>query len=126
MLRGFGKNRDEKGFTLIELIIVTAIIGVLSSVAIPQFSSYRTKSQDAAAKADLRNAATAQEGYFIDRGTYCDTLATLEDILYGLHLSDQVKLDITLANVDSYEMIAYHTSGEISYTLSGPGGGIMP
>ncbi len=126
MLRVFGKNRAEKGFTLIELIIVPAIIGVLSSVAIPQFSSYRTKSYDAAAKADLRNAATVQEGYFVDHGTYCSTVATLTDILYGLRLSDQVELNITVATEDSYEMIAYHTSGEISYTLSGPGGGITP
>ena len=126
MLRVFGEDRAEKGFTLIELITISAIIGILSSIAIPQFSSYRTKSHDAAAKADLRNAATVQEAYFVDHGTYCNTVGTLTDTLYGLHLSDKVNLNITVATVDSYEMIAYHTSGKISYTLSGPGGGITP
>ena len=64
------KKKTERGFTLIELMIVIAIIGVLAAIAIPQFSKYRQRSYNAAATDDVRNAATAQEGYYVDESTY--------------------------------------------------------
>ena len=117
-------NNNEKGFTLIELMIVIAIIGILAAIAIPQFSAYRTRSFNSAAQADLRNAATAQEAYYVDNQEYTATEATLTGTTYGLFLSANVTLDITGASGTGYQMTAWHSSGDATYTLSGPGGTI--
>jgi prepilin-type N-terminal cleavage/methylation domain-containing protein len=63
-------HRDDSGFTLIEVLTVSAIIGILSSVAIPVLRTQPQKAQTATAGSDLRNVATAMESYFSDQGTY--------------------------------------------------------
>jgi len=115
-------RKDERGFTLIELMIVIAIIGILAAIAIPQFSAYRQRSYNSAAQSDIRNIATAQEAYYVDNSIYCNSTALLTPT-YGYMPSGNVNVTIT-ADLTEYEITGFHTSGSRTYTLSGPGGTI--
>jgi type IV pilus assembly protein PilA len=128
MLLKLNKTKNQQGFTLIELMIVIAIIGILAAIAIPQFSAYRQRSYNSAAQADLRNAATAQEAYFVDNATYAGSSTALIGATYGLYISTvggkRVSFSISAADQNEYTMEAYHQAGSVSYQIEGPGGSV--
>lgn len=119
-------KRGDKGFTMIELMIVIAVIGILAIIAITQFSKYRERSFDSAVETDLRNAATAQEAYFADQQLYSNNIGQLTVSPYSLPASEGVILRVASATINGYTMIAYHDKGNTTFTLVGPGGAINP
>ena len=116
-------RNKEKGFTLIELMIVIAIIGILAAIAIPQFSAYRKRSYNSAAKADLRNLATAEEAYYVDYNTYLTSLSALTGASYAFMQSKNVEVGVA-GGSRNYTITAFHSSGDKTYSLSGPGGSV--
>jgi len=62
--------RNKKGFTLIELMIVVAIIGILAAIAIPNFLKFQAKSKQSEAKTNLKGVYTAETGYFGENNSY--------------------------------------------------------
>ena len=67
----------ESGFTLIELMIVVAIIGLLAALAIPNFIKFQTRARQSEAKANLKAAYTAQRAYYGDQSTYYDEASVI-------------------------------------------------
>jgi len=115
-------RKGEKGFTLIELMIVVAIIGILAAIAIPQFASYRQRAQDSAAKSALKNLATAQENYYAEYNTYASGLATLSA---WFQPESTLSVSLLSADTDSWSATAKHTSSANTFTYNSSAGGLQ-
>jgi len=63
-------RKDSASFTLIELLIVVAIIAILALIAVPNFLEAQTRAKVSRVKADLRTLATALEAYYVDWNSY--------------------------------------------------------
>jgi len=133
------RAESEKGFTLIELLVVILIIGILAAIAIPAFLNQRNKAYDAAAKSNVRTAATAEETYATDNnGAYAtETLSAgdtgpLAAIAPTLKNAPVVK---AVANSSGYTITATSlghgndvftytdNNGTVTRNCSGSGGG---
>jgi prepilin-type N-terminal cleavage/methylation domain-containing protein len=97
------RNQDRRGFTLIELLIVVVIIGILAAIAIPKFSSTRTKAFRSAMLSDLKNLASVQEIYHADNFVYSNDLTTLDGVV-----SEGVTLTINEATNTGWSATATH------------------
>jgi type IV pilus assembly protein PilA len=64
------RREDERGFTLIELMVVVLIIAILIAIAIPTFLGAKTRAQDKAAQSSLRNGLTNAKGIYTDTDSY--------------------------------------------------------
>lgn len=118
MLKAFRKN-GEKGFTLIELMIVIAIIGILAAIAIPQFMTYRQKGYNASAQSDVKQAFTAAQAYFTDAPNGTVSLAILKTA--GYTQTANVETTVNDGTQSGLEIVTTHTSGTSDYTIDSAG-----
>ena len=118
------RGNNQKGFTLIELMIVVAIIGILMAIAIPNFISYRTKGLSAAAKSEASMFYTAALAYFAD--VTGDKTVTRDDCpSYGKNseISSSASLSVVGSSgvVSGSDLTFVHTKGGATYTLATDG-----
>lgn len=101
MLSKLRKNK-QKGFTLIELMIVVAIIGILAAIAIPNFMNYQCKAKQSEAKSNLGNIRTAEEAYYAEYDTYSNNTG---EIGFGLQGDERYAYSIS-ANSTTFTAVA--------------------
>lgn len=87
-------TRHESGFTLLELLVVVSIVGILASIAIPQYASYRARGFDSIVESQVRHVATGQEAYFAGNSTYTTDVASLD----GMVIDEGVTITISAGN----------------------------
>ena len=112
---------NENGFTLVELLVVVAIIGILAAVAIPQFNKYRMKAYNSAAVEDLRNLISAEEAYYSDHIEYyqytCNNGSVTSSNNLGFVCSKNVVLTTSLLNSNTrWTGSAFNSKGDTTYT----------
>jgi len=95
-------TRKMRGFTLMELMIAVAVVGILAAVAFPSYQSQVMKTRRSDGKAALMAAAAKQEQYYLDNKTYADTLA---------------KLNVAAASPEGYYQISITASSATAFTL---------
>jgi type IV pilus assembly protein PilE len=90
------------GFTLIELMIVIVILGVLASIAVPQYQEYQQKSRRSEATRTLMQIAALQEQYFLDNRSYADDFTDLNFPVAGTVTTESGYYAITIDVPDPY------------------------
>jgi len=109
------RSREKAGFTLVELMIVIALIGVLSAIAIPNFMTYQARSRRSEAYVNLASIARAQKAFFAEKDVFHDSENSWPDPdPYGGLSTSKMKWDSD--SEDHFAELGWHPEGEVFYS----------
>jgi general secretion pathway protein G len=115
-------HKKEKGFTLVELMVVIIILAVLTGIAIPSYLSLRNRARIQATRAEMQNIGTAIAIYEADMGAYPAT--TVAALITALESDDSSGTGAYMANVpteDAWAAAYTYVLASGSYTLTSTG-----
>jgi prepilin-type N-terminal cleavage/methylation domain-containing protein len=105
----------DAGMTLLELLVVVAVVGILAAIAIQQVSLYRARAVDVSMRSDLKNAALAMESYYGEFLEYPNTQAAI--LLVGYRNTSGVSLTISVTSPSTFTLTAARPNGsQVSFT----------
>jgi type IV pilus assembly protein PilA len=104
------RTQKSKGFTLIELMIVVAIIGILAAIAIPNFIGMQKRAKTSEAKSSLGEVRTLEEAYRAEVDAYIG-VPPMAEIPVGLHTDND-------ADADNMAEIGFHPKGVTRYAYT--------
>jgi prepilin-type N-terminal cleavage/methylation domain-containing protein len=108
-------RNGERGFTLVEILVVLLIVAILAAIGLPLFLNQRSKAQDADAKAAASVAATAFELYHQDRDSFAGAaVADLEELEPSLKQVSALRIDSTAT---TYEIEVASGSGNGPFVI---------
>lgn len=117
--------KDQRGFTLLEMMVVVAIIAILAAILIPNFTRARAQAQTAACLGNVKTIATALELYYTDNEKYPPNLSkTNVDASFSKTMDgylNQIPVDPAAGSGKYYQVSDSNSAGVSSYTIWCPG-----
>jgi type IV pilus assembly protein PilA len=116
-------GEGQRGFSLIEILVVILIIGVLAAIALPAFLGQRSKGQDSSAKSAARNLVSAIESFYATNKTYTGAASDDDITKSGVYGTDAGEADIVSSSDAGFRIVGLSESGN-RFTITKSSGSV--